>query len=126
MTGAPRLEIAWTVSRAALEAQAGYASAVLHLSCRWEAGGTAARCEAAIVRGSSRTPVDLGPGAAVELERRGSWTHVRLASAGSEILAASFDSGRLAYCTSELPGRAGLGGGSYDAPTGILELYDAR
>ncbi|MFM8872832.1 MAG: hypothetical protein ACKOJI_05685, partial [Phycisphaerales bacterium] len=33
------------------------------------------------------------------------------------------DRGRLAYCTSAVPGLAGLRGGTYDPPTAILELY---
>jgi hypothetical protein len=50
---------------------------------------------------------------------------VTAAAGSAALLSASFLDGRLAYCTSLAPAAAGLPGASYDAPTGILELYDA-
>lgn len=120
-----RLEIAWTVSLSALDASAGYASAVLHLACAWEptVAGPAS-CDAVLVRAGTRTAVPLGADLRMEVDRRGRWTHVDLRAGAGIVLRASFESGRLAYCTSTVPEAAGLRGGSYDPPTGILELYD--
>jgi hypothetical protein len=54
---------------------------------------------------------------------RGLWVHLELSAGADVLLRASFERGRLAYCTSAVPGLAGLRGGTYDPPTGILELY---
>lgn len=77
-----------------------------------------------LVRAGNRTTVRIDTPVRVAVGRRGRWTHVDLLGESAVVLRASFDAGRLAYCTSTVPEAAGLRGGAYDAPTGILELYD--
>lgn len=127
-----RIEIAWTVSAGALQDESCYASAALHLECEWPAAGPQAyaSCTAVIDRAGARIPVALGERVVVDVDRRGRWTHVALRpedadSSGPALLLASFELGRMAYCTSSVPALAGLPGASYDPPTGILELYEA-
>jgi len=127
-----RIEIAWTVSAGALEGKSCYASAALHLECEWPATGPQAHasCTAVIDRAGVRMPVTLDGPITVQVDRRGRWTHVTLrpvgtASSTPAVLLASFELGRMAYCTSSVPALAGLPGASYDPPTGILELYEA-
>jgi hypothetical protein len=127
-----RIEIAWTVSAGVLQGKHCYASAALHLECEWSVAtaGTHATCTAIVDRAGVRTPVAITAPIAVDVQRRGRWTHVSLrpadAAAGSPaLLLASFELGRMAYCTSSVPALAGLPGASYDPPTGILELYEA-
>ena len=127
-----RVEIAWTASAGVLQGKSCYASAALHLECEWPAAAAHphATCTATIDRAGVRTPVAITAPIAVDVQRRGRWTHVSLrpvdAAAGSPaLLLASFELGRMAYCTSSVPALAGLPGASYDPPTGILELYDS-
>ncbi|MFO0962802.1 MAG: hypothetical protein U0625_07825 [Phycisphaerales bacterium] len=124
-----RLEIAWTVSARAIGAGAGYGSGVLHLECTWDAGGGSAP-RAACVRATldcagQRRPVELPEPCEIAVERRGDWTHLRIAASSQPLLQASFDHGTLVYCVGAVAATAGLPGGTYDAPTGILELYDS-
>lgn len=125
---AVRLELAWTLSASALASGAGYSSAVLHLVCEWDgpSGMGHAACSASVVRGAATRDVELPGPASVEVTGRGRWRHVTVRCAGRTLLAASFEGGRLVYCTSEAPVLAGLRGGTYDAPTGLLELYAAE
>ena len=121
-----RLEVAWTVSAAALRDGAGYGSAVLHLECEWAPDGTQpAMVRACVLRGAERRELPLLQPVLLEVTGRGRWVHLRASSSGGFVLHASFESGRLAYCTSNLPSIAGLAGGTYDAPTGLLELYES-
>lgn len=127
------LEIAWTISTEALDGRQSYGSAVLHLECSWEHECTRSKPDAAaeltaiIDRAGMLTHVTIPPAALVTVERNGRWTHIAIrTSVGTRLLTASFEQGRLAYCTSAVPALAQLRGGSYDAPTGILELYDAQ
>jgi hypothetical protein len=126
-----RVEIAWTVSASALQGRNCYASAALHLECEWPSDSAQpyASCSAVIDRAGVRTPVAIATPIVVDVLRRGRWTHVTMRLAGSPsgtatVLLASFELGRMAYCTSSVPALAGLPGGSYDPPTGLLELYD--
>ena len=127
-----RVEIAWTASAGVLQGKSCYASAALHLECEWPAAAAHphATCTATIDHAGVRTPVAITAPIAVDVQRRGRWTHVSLrpvdAAVGSPaLLLASFELGRMAYCTSSVPALAGLPGASYDPPTGILELYDS-
>ena len=123
-----RVEVAWTVSAGALDDHAGYASAVLHLECAWNHADAAGpcTCSAALHQAGRSTTVAMARDATVHVERNGRWTHLRIDAAGTgPILRASFELGRLVYCTSAVPQAARLAGGTYDAPTGILELYEA-
>ena len=127
-----RVEIAWTASAGVLQGKSCYASAALHLECEWPAAAAhpQATCTATIDHAGVRTPVAITAPIAVDVQRRGRWTHVSLrpvdAAVGSPaLLLASFELGRMAYCTSSVPALAGLPGASYDPPTGILELYDS-
>ena len=122
-----RLEVAWTVSAAALRDGAGYGSAVLHLACEWSRSGTqCTMVRACVLRGAEQRELRLPQPVLLEVIGRGRWVHLRANSNGGFFLHASFESGRLAYCTSDLPRIAGLAGGTYDAPTGLLELYESR
>ena len=124
-----RMEIAWTVSAGALGGGRSYSSAVLHLTCSWDPANPdrAARCSATLRQAGEERTVRL-PGALVaEVAASGAWLHLSVGEAGRRpVVTASFEHGRLVYCTSTVPEEAGLAGGTYDAPTGILELYDAR
>jgi hypothetical protein len=128
-----RLEIAWTVSAEALDGRQSYASAVLHLECCWQHGHhhleTQARveCTAIIDRAGVITAVKIPDAAHISVDRHGRWTHIAITTdPGATFLTASFEQGRLAYCTSTAPALARLQGGAYDPPTGILELYDPQ
>ena len=128
-----RLEIAWTVSAEALDGRQSYASAVLHLECCWQHGHhhleTQARveCTAIIDRAGVITAVKIPDTAQISVDRHGRWTHIAITTdSGATFLTASFEQGRLAYCTSTAPALARLQGGAYDSPTGILELYDPQ
>jgi len=115
------------VSAAALRDGAGYGSAVLHLVCEWPRNGTqATMVRACVLRGAEQRELPLSQPVRLEVCGRGRWTHLWAGSGGGFSLRASFESGRLAYCTSDLPRLAGLAGGTYDAPTGLLELYESR
>ena len=70
-----------------------------------------------------RAHLPLPSHARIDVRTHGLWAHLELAAAGAVVLRASFERGRLAYCTSAVPGLAGLRGGTYDPPTAILELY---
>lgn len=122
---AVRLELAWTLSAAAVTPGAGYSSAVLHLVAEWDGPHPAGHveCAASVVRSAARREVALPGPASVEVSGTGRWRHVTVRCGGRVLLAASFEGGRLVYCTSEVPVLAGLRGGTYDAPTGLLELY---
>ena len=122
-----RVEGAWTVSAGALDGTGSYGSAVLHLECQWlrAAADGACTCAATIDRAGRRTSVPLAAKAAAHAERRGRWTHLHIDTAdGTALLRASFELGRLVYCTSTVPQAARLPGGTYDPPTGILEMYE--
>jgi hypothetical protein len=128
-----RLEIAWTVSAEALDGQQSYASAVLHLECTWEHDRdhsdpqASVECTAIIDRAGKLTTVSIPHKPHITVDRNGRWTHIAInTTTGAPLLSASFEQGRLAYCTSAVPELAHLRGGAYDAPTGILELYDSN
>ena len=121
-----RLEVAWNASANGLGRGAGYSSAALCFDAAWPhgAGTVPARCSATVDRAGDVRDVVLGDRLEAQVSRRGRWTHVRIAAEdGDEVLVATFDGGRLAHCRSRVPEAAGLPGGSYDAPTAILELY---
>jgi hypothetical protein len=122
-----RLDVAWDASSKGLRRHSGYTSAALRFAATWATSPWAieVRCEATIDEAGRVTVVGIGEGLRAEVLRRGRWTHVAISDeSGSEVLAASFDRGRLAHCRSGIPAAAGFPGGSYDAPTAILELYD--
>ena len=119
-----RLELAWTLSAAAVDGGAGYSSAVLHMVCEWDPSRPdAAACTASVVRAAMRRDIDLPAPAAATVTGGARWRHVTIRAGRRVLLTASFEGGRLVYCTSELPAIAGLRGGTYDAPTGLLEFY---
>lgn len=124
-----RLEVAWNASANGLGRAAGYSSAALRFGAAWGCGDgeVPARCDAAVDRAGDVSDVPLGERLVAEVSRSGRWTHVRIARpSGEEVLAATFDGGRLAHCRSRVPEAAGLPGGSYESPTAILELYAGR
>ncbi len=126
---AARLELAWTASARAMGAVPGYASAALRMEVEWDpsdaAGAGSVRCT--VDRAGNVHAVELPRAVQVRVVRRAAWAHVEVSAGGDgrTLLSASFRDGRLAYCTSDAPAAAGLPGATYDAPTGILELYDA-
>ena len=124
-----RLEVAWTASARALDASAGYASAALRVEIEWDPADSSGRgaVRASLDRSGRVAAVSRPAAVEVRAVRRGAWTHVEVAEPGSlgTVLVASFRDGRLCYCASEAPRAAGLAGGTYDPPTGILELYAA-
>lgn len=127
------LEIAWTISTESLDGRQSYNSAVLHIECTWAHDRTQSKRDAAVEfvatidRAGALTRISIPPATRVAVDRNDRWTHIAITgSEGSLLLTASFERGRLAYCTSAAPELASLRGGTYDAPTGILELYDAQ
>lgn len=121
-----RLEVAWNASANGLAGGAGYSSAALCFDAAWSkgTGPMPARCTATVDRAGTVSDVALGERLEAQVGRRGRWTHVCIAAVGGdEVLVATFDGERLAHCRSRVPEAAGLPGGSYDAPTAILELY---
>lgn len=120
-----RLEVAWTLSASAIAPGRGYSSAVLHVELAWDPSDEPARptVSACIIRGPERRAVALPGPVTLDVQQRGQWTHLAASVGQSLLLQASFERGRLAYCTGALPSIAGLPGGAYDAPTGLLERY---
>ena len=122
-----RVEIAWTVSAGALGNDRSYASAVLHVTCEWDpdCDECLVTCHASLQQAGTERPIRIPDDLGATVSSSARWTHVSIAARGHRpLIIASFEHGRLVYCTSTLPGDAGLAGGTYDAPTGILELYD--
>lgn len=123
MNAPARLDVAWNAASGALDASRTWASAVVRLECEWDPATGDATCTASLDRAGDVRAVPVPANARMDVRTRGLWTHLELSAAGSVLLRASFERGRLAYCTSAVPGLAGLRGGTYDPPTGILELY---
>ena len=122
-----RMEIAWSASVRPQRTGAGYASRVLWLSVEWDASSGDSRCRAFVDEGGEVRAVGVPGGPAVTVHRRGCWTHVDVDGAGgAPLVSAVFESDRLCYCRSSAPEAAGMPGGSYGAPTAILELYAAE
>jgi hypothetical protein len=122
-----RVEIAWTVSAGALGNDRSYSSAVLHVTCEWDPAcpECPVRCRASLQQAGTERPIRIPDELEASVASSSRWTHMTIGVPGRQpIITASFEHGRLVYCTSTLPGDAGLAGGTYDAPTGILELYD--
>lgn len=126
---AGRIEVAWTVSARAARGQHGFATAVLRMECDWPASDSGAaapaRVAAAVVVAAHERAVPLPPAPTVRVTRTPCWTHVDIRANGTVLASASFERGRLAYCTGTVVELAGLAGGTYDAPTAILECYAA-
>ncbi len=126
---AGRMEVAWTVSASAACGRHGFSTAVLRLECDWEASTSgapaAARAKASVIAAAQGRAVALPMPVAARVERDGTWVHVEVTAGGNPAVHASFERGRLAYCTGTVVATAGLAGGTYDAPTAILECYEA-
>ena len=118
-----RLDVAWNAASGALDASRTWASAVVRLECEWDPATGEASCRATLDRAGDVRGVPVPATARMEVRTHGLWVHLELSAEGAVLLRASFERGRLAYCTSEVPRLAGLRGGTYDPPTGILELY---
>lgn len=124
-----RMEIAWTVSVGALGGNRSYSSAVLHVTCEWDPANPeiVARCRATLQQAGTERPIGLPGALFAKAAPSGAWMHLSIGEPGQRpVVTASFEHGRLVYCTSSAPELAGLPGGTYDAPTGILELYEPR
>ena len=123
-----RVEFAWTVSARAARGQHGFATAVLRVECEWgtSTSGSAvpARAAAMLVAAAHERSVDLPAPVTAQLTRAGGWVHVTIQAGDAPLATASFERGRLAYCTGTAVELAGLAGGTYDAPTAILECYE--
>ena len=125
-----QLDLAWTVSCRALHQQQTFASAVLHVQGQWVAPmlghGTllpdSVPLCATLVTGPQRQPVALPATLRAVVECRAGWTHLEIADETQVLLRASFEGGRLVYCTGDLPARAGLQAATYEAPTGTLDV----
>jgi len=118
-----RLDVAWNVAASACGAGQRFASAVLRFEAEWREGVPEARCRATLDRAGNVSPVQLPDPVSVHVSGSAAWVHLELRAGPDVLLRASFERGKLAYCTSTLPGLAGLAGGTYDPPTAILELY---
>ena len=123
MNAPARLDVAWNAASGALDASRTWASAVVRLECEWDPATGGASCRATLDRAGDVRTVPVPPAARMAVRTRGLWVHLELSAGAEVLLRASFERGRLAYCTSTVPALAGLRGGSYDPPTGILELY---
>ena len=123
MNAPARLDVAWNAASGALDASRTWASAVVRLECEWEPATGEANCRATLDCAGDVRTVPLPSHVRIDVRTHGLWVHLELAAAGTVLLRASFERGRLAYCTSAVPGLAGLRGGTYDPPTAILELY---
>lgn len=126
---AGRMEIAWTVSASAACGRHGFSTAVLRLECDWDASASgapaAARGTAGVTAAAQARAVVLPAPMTARVVRTSEWVHVELQAGSAALASASFERGRLAYCTGTLVAVAGLAGGTYDAPTAILECYEA-
>ena len=126
---AGRMEVAWTVSARAARGQHGFATGVLRLECAWHASASGApapaRAAAVVMVAAHERAVPLPAAPTACVWRAPGWTHVEIRTGASVLATASFERGRLAYCTGALVELAGLAGGTYDAPTAILECYEA-
>jgi len=118
-----RLDVAWNAASGALDASRTWASAVVRLECEWDPATGDASCRASLDRAGDVRTVPVPAHARMAVRTRGLWVHLELSAGADVLLRASFERGRLAYCTSTVPSLAGLRGGTYDPPTGILELY---
>jgi len=123
MNAPARLDVAWNAASGALDGSRTWASAVVRLECEWDPATGDASCRAALDRAGDVRTVPVPTHARMQVRTHGLWVHLELSAAGAVMLRASFERGRLAYCTSDVPTRAGLRGGTYDPPTAILELY---
>jgi hypothetical protein len=123
MNAPARLDVAWNAASGALDASRTWASAVVRLECEWDPATGDASCRATLDRAGDVRTVPVPAAARMEVRMHGLWVHLELSAGAEVLLRASFERGRLAYCTSTVPGLAGLRGGTYDPPTGILELY---
>lgn len=123
MNAPARLDVAWNAASGALDASRTWASAVVRLECEWDPATGDASCRASLDRAGDVRTVPVPVHARMAVRTRGLWVHLELSAGADVLLRASFERGRLAYCTSAVPGLAGLRGGTYDPPTGILELY---
>lgn len=125
---AGRVEVAWTVSARAAHGRHGFATAALRLHCEWGASASGspvpARAEALLVAAAHERAIPLPGPVTATVVRAAGWTHLEIGTAGGVLATASFDHGRLAYCTGAIVELAGLAGGTYDAPTAILECYE--
>jgi hypothetical protein len=119
-----RLDIAWTFAASARRSGAGYETGALRVECTWIPGVDVAACECTVECAASRDRVALPGPATVSVRRDRDWTHVDVRTPDAMVASASFERGRLAYCRSDVPGIAGIAGGTHDPPTGILELYE--
>jgi len=119
-----RLDVAWTVSCRALGTSHGYQSAVLHAELTWTGepdAWHAAHHSVSLESGARRTALDLPAPVEARIRLSGAWAHLEVRAARQRVLVASFEHGRLAYCVGGLPAMAGLRGGTYDSPTGLLD-----
>ena len=123
MNAPARLDVAWNAASGALDASRTWASAVVRLECEWDPATGDASCRATLDRAGDVRTVPVPTAARMAVRTHGLWVHLELSAGAEVLLRASFERGRLAYCTSAVPGLAGLRGGTYDPPTGILELY---
>lgn len=123
MSTPARLDVAWNAASGALDGGRSWASAVVRLECEWDTATGEASCRGTVDRAGDVRAVAMPAEARMAVRSRGLWVHLELAAGGDVLLRASFERGRLAYCTSTVPELAGLRGGTYDPPTGILELY---
>lgn len=125
-----QLDLAWTVSCRALHQQQTFASAVLHVQAQWVAHlvghstllPDAVPLQATLVTGSTRSVVALPATLQATVESRAGWTHLELSDDTQVLVRASFEGGRLVYCTGHLPATAGLQAATYEAPTGTLDV----
>ena len=123
MNSPARLDVAWNAASGALDGSSSWASAVVRLECEWDPATGEASCRGSVDRAGDVRAVAMPAHARIAVRARGLWVHLELSAGGEVLLRASFERGRLAYCTSSVPRLAGLRGGTYDPPTGILELY---
>lgn len=129
------METAWTLSSLAAGSGRCYTSAVLHAEYRWGTPADPAQADGAravpnisarVLAADRVRDVPLPEGCTVRLTpgSHPAWAHVHIALPdGAPLLRATFQNGRLVYATGELLQRAGLAGGTYDQPTGMLEAH---
>lgn len=120
-------ELAWTVAARATDGVASFASAVLHAQGSSVPAGAGCHAETValqvqLIAGSRQKAVVIPGPLLSDIRVDARWIHLRITGSAGQIVDAVFESGRLTYCNSTIPELAGLGGATYDPPSGTIDV----